>query len=200
VDDISIGFDLAPFRRWVSDLVKKQIPFATALATTRVAKDAQAELQDEIDEHFISRTKFVERGVRIKAASKARPIAHVGSRDEFMRLQAEGGTKEGQGDGVAVPVGARLRPTSRTPPGKWPGAVLKKARHFTQKLPSGDKGVFRRMGRGRSRKVRLLWHLTNKVNVPKRWPIRETVERVVRKQWRKRAKEALRQALKTARR
>ena len=53
--------------------------------------------------------------------------------DDFMALQETGGDGE-----TSVPIGARHKPTSRTPPGKWPGALLKKPKHFIGPIESGS--------------------------------------------------------------
>jgi hypothetical protein len=199
--DFRVTFDVKPFARWLDHEIARQIPFATALALTRVAKIAQGVVRAELPRHFTIRTPFVAKGIRIRAATKSRLFAEVGSKDRFMRAQALGGTKTAkEGSHVAIPVGARTTPTSVTRKGKWPGRLLSRKRHFVAPLPSGAAGIWRRKGPKRRPRLILQYILSKQAKIQARWPLFATVERVVAAVWQREALKAFDQAFKSRRR
>ncbi len=134
----------------------EQLPYATALALTRTAQDAQAEIKRGLPRRFKLRNRWVEQGIRVKAARKGpAPEAVVHSRDGFMFLQEVGGTKLPHGRALAIPgheqpdyvAGRSIRKANR------PRALLAKPAHFVAPLRHGSKqlGIFQRMGRKRTR-------------------------------------------------
>jgi len=172
------------------------MPFAIAMALTHTAKDAQKRLIADLPAHFTIRDKWVSRGIRIVPARKNDPVAEVGSKDAFMARQAIGGVKEGKDGMVAIPIAARANPRRKTRPSKWPKALLRKDRHFIGSA-AGKLGVWKKSKRGR---LKLMWLLREKVNIPARWPFLDTVSDVVRKEWHRNAWKALERAVKTAKR
>lgn len=199
--DFRVTFDVKPFARWLDREIARQIPFATALALTRVAKIAQGVVRNELPRHFTIRTTFVAKGIRIRSATKSRLFAEVGSKDRFMKAQALGGTKTAQeGSHVAVPVGARTTPKSVTRKGKWPTRMLTKKRRFLAPLPSGVDGIWRRKGPKRRPRLVLQYILVKQAKIEKRWPLFETVERVVAAVWAREALKAFDEAFKSRRR
>lgn len=134
----------------------KQARFAIALALTRVAQEAQARVVQDLPDHFTIRSPWVGKGIRVARANPRTMEAVVFSKDDFMALQEEGGTKEPRsGRSVAVPVGARRTKQTITRPGKWPKALLQKPGHFI--APLGTGGLYmgtERIRRDGSAKVR----------------------------------------------
>lgn len=171
---------------------RDQLPFATASALTASAKDGQQEVQRQLGGRFTIRRKWVERGVRIQAATKRRPTAAVFSRDDFM-LKQERGSVERR---VSIPEGVRRNRRTVVSRGRWPGALLKRPDVFVRRLPRGAKGVFRRMKSGR---LKLLWVIEDVARVEPRWGFVNTVRKKVAKNWEKNFGRALARALRTAR-
>lgn len=199
-----LDFDASVADRFLAELLK-QTPFAMAVALTRTAQDVQAELRERLDDDgFTIRTSWVQRRIRIRRATKGRLEARVGSKDAFMVLHLEGGTKVGGGlpnmesELLSVPVGARPSPGAVTRPGKFPGALLRRKKFFLGATAGGTPAVFQRLGSG-GRKLRLMWILVPRVQIPKRWRFMERVESTVRKRWAVNMREALARAIKTAR-
>lgn len=191
--NIHVEFDPAPYLRQVDKLVRKQYPFARALALTRTAQAAQNEVRDKLGEKFIIRGKWVPGGIRIQKADKndATPSAIVGSKDEFMARQETGGVKRGDGMGVPTVAGKsktgrplRKRPNTPTLRSKWPGALLatKGKGYFFAVLRSGKGGIFKRRGKGRF-PIDLKYVIANEVRIDARWGFEGTVEDVVRRKW-----------------
>lgn len=152
-------------------VAKKQLPFVLALTLTRLAKEAQTDLQKDVVDRFVSRGKWVPNSIRIRAARKGpSPESVVGTLYEPMADHVTGGDKTAvQGRAVAVPVRARNKPAQRTTRSKWPGALLAKKNFFSRQLDDGSLGIFERM-RGKAKKTRLWWILTERVQIKKAWP------------------------------
>jgi hypothetical protein len=142
-----VRFDLRSFERAMSDVADRQTPFATALALTWTAQDAQDVLRGGLERHFTIRDRWTARGIRIEPAKKRQLSAAVGSVDSYMALQVEGGTKMAwRSADLAVPLWIRKHPKQRTGRSRWPGALLQKPGHFVAPLPGGGKrlAVYRR--------------------------------------------------------
>jgi hypothetical protein len=152
-------------------VAKKQLPFVIALTLTRVAQEAQQELKEDLVSRFVSRGAWVPRSIRIRPARKGpAPESIVGTLYRPMVDHVTGGDKTPQqGRAVAIPVRARHKPRQRTTPSKWPGALLSRPNFFSKQLEGGSLGIFERM-RGKARKTRLWWVLTDRVQIKKAWP------------------------------
>ena len=181
--------------------LKKQIRFATAVALTRTAQDAQEEVRRQLPERFTIRTGWLAKGIRIQPARKNTLESSVRVLDDFMTLQETGGLKRSRsGDSLAVPVGARPTPRSVTRPGKFPGALLKKPRHFIAAFHDDPQthAVWRRGGR-KGRKVKLMYVFADQVRLEPRFDFMETVKLVVEARFEGNFSDAMQEALASAR-
>lgn len=196
--------------------LERQIPFATALALTRTAQHAQAELKRGLEKDFTVRSKWVARGIRINPANKRGLAAEVGSRDQFMARQVTGGVKRGEGGkAIAIPGDARPSPKKVTRPSRWPGALLKKSSKFFIGNPKGHPdlpvGVYRRLGgKGRYKSgkkkgqykgaIRLMWTIKESVTIAPRWRFQTTVDDAVKEIFQAELEKAMEKAISTAKR
>lgn len=177
---------------------KHQLRFAMSRALTSIAFDARRSVIAQLPEAFTIRSTWVERGMRVNKARKTSLVAEIGSVRSWMVLHAEGGEREGKGgDGIAVPVGARPTPRTKTTVGKWPSRMLKRPRHFVQTV-KGKRGVWRRKGRKRY-PIQRLWVFADSVEIKKTWRFEDQVLERVRLSWPSRARQAIDYAVKTAR-
>jgi hypothetical protein len=205
---VVVSFDVRQFEIGLRGL-ERQIPFATALALTRTAKDAQAQLRGDLDDHFTIRDKWVSKGIRITPAKKKKLVAEVGSWDSFMRTQVLGGEKNSQQKAMGIPLVGKGMPRrtikKRTLRSRWPGKLLQKSSKYFIGRPRGyiygnaPQGVYRRLGKGGRGTLRLMWLMKDVVNINSRWPLLETVEDVVEEMWSKRAEQALWEAFDSSR-
>ena len=181
----------ARFNRVMGQL-PKQIRYASAVALTKTAQDAQKEVRRQLPTRFIMRSKWVPKGIRTKMATKNSLESKVRVIDDFMALQEIGGDGE-----TSVPIGARPKPTSRTPPNKWPGALLKKPKHFIGPIESGsdEMVLWRRRYKKKSRPLKLMYVFEDRVKIKPRFKFMETVERVGLDRFMIRFEEALTRAL-----
>jgi hypothetical protein len=184
----------AKFNRVMGQL-PKQIRYASALALTRTAQDAQEEVRRQLPSRFIMRSQWVPKGIRIQRATKANLESTVRVLDDFMALQETGGIGE-----TSVPIGARPKPISRTPPSKWPGALLKKPKHFIAPIKSGSDQMvlWRRRSKKKNSPLRLMYVFEDRVKIKPRFGFAETVEQVGLERFKIRFEEAVEQALASA--
>lgn len=107
---VNIKADLRPLHRAFLDIGHKQVPFATALALTRIAKAVQADEIGEIDRTFEKATKFTENAFAVQPAKKTAPIAVVFAKDiqeQYLEPYVVGGNRSlGTKKGMLVPIGA----------------------------------------------------------------------------------------------
>jgi len=98
--DVSI--DVETVNRMLSDLEKKQLPFATAKALTATAQHVKKELEQEMKRVFDRPTPYTLKALFLKAARKKDLIATVGLKDwaykgtaatKYLTPQIEGGTR-----------------------------------------------------------------------------------------------------------
>lgn len=162
--------------------IAKQLPFVTASALTRTAKEVRITLQETLGEFFVLRNNWVRGSIRHTQADKrsVNPVAYVGSVFEGMDLQVGGGTKKSKtGKAMGIPtVGPGApRPTlsAMTKPSKWPGQLRKRGgkKVYAEELPSGDTGLFRQKNKTSRR---LLYVFQREVEVEPRWPFREIAQ------------------------
>lgn len=196
--------------RWLDGLARKQIPFASAVALTRLAQVAQKLLKANLRRHFTIRNARVGQGIRIKRAEKTdwpRCQAFVGSVDNFMINQATGEPKRSR-DGHHVAIPSRIAISARTGSGKMPAAVKPRAlvhssRGFIGLVEGGREAIFRRTGRQkgnlRNLGVTRYYLLATQQPMKKRWPIREEVSQAVGSNYEAVFARELRAAIRSAR-
>ena len=179
----------------------RQIPFSTALALTRTAKDCQAEVRAELPSRFTIRNGGVSRGIRIKAATKSNLESSIFSLDDFMVLQETGGVKTPSGSNLAIPEDVRTSKAGLVLAGNRPAALRGNPGVFRARIGGLD-GLWQRMTK-RSRKktgraLKLLFVFKPSVQVPARFGFIETVKRIAKARFASRFREAFDQAVRTA--
>ena len=115
---VAVDTDITKLHHFLNESVRKQIPFATAVALTRVAQGAVNEVRGTLPRKFNLRSHRLPKGIQMNRAEKKdwpNITADVGSKDDFMVLQETGGIKKAKsGSHVAVPT----RLVKRTKGGK----------------------------------------------------------------------------------
>lgn len=180
----------------LDDIVRRQLPFATAVALTRVAIDSQAAVRSRLGETFRGPAKQgrainprIAKGIRVKPASKGdwpHPEAQVGVLDEFMALHATGGVKRPKAGSRHIAVPTRL--VKRMASGAVPSAL--KPRPFRNRpsvFVEQERGVDRRIrqrfnARKRAellRNVGTFYHLVTSARIARTWPVEAQVGETV---------------------
>ena len=172
--DLKIDLDLSPALNALNDLKRSQIPFATALALTRTSQYAQREVKRSLPERFTIRNTFVERGVKVKAATKASqeatvhwqaPVASRRGFAQSLARQETGGGKTPAKKWLAIPQkGVKRTGGGMIPKRMQPAAALRNKRTFVAPNQSGGQTIYRRTTKQRYPIV-ALYTLTERVNV-----------------------------------
>ena len=194
------SFVRVEFRNTLRDLkaVGDQVPFATALALTRLAKDSQREIRKRFPRRFIKRRSWIPKGVRIIKATPETQTSFVYSKDRWMADQEFGGIRRARKKLRGIPTGVRRSKRSVVPTARRPAALLaqNRRRYFLEKV--GDKvGLYEK--RGKRGMPRQLYLMVPRVRVRPRWRFGKTVEAVVRHRYVSRMRGAWRYATRTAR-
>ncbi len=202
---------------------KRQIPYATAVALTRLAQEAQGYVKSRLNEDFTIRSPWVAGRVKYKPANKRRldKGSQVGSSEERLRDQALGAVLTGKDVGKVARTGkglARPRKASKTPPSRHAKALYekglkasgakpikrKKGRHSRRRLPfyipvqGGRHALVRRKGNTRL-PVETIYAVPRSIKIPARWPLGTHVRRSVAANYYKQFALAMAHAVETAR-
>jgi hypothetical protein len=192
--------------KYLDRAARKQVPFAAALALTRVAQLGQLRVRSRLPSKFHLRSGWVAGGIRVVPARKSdwpHQYSAVGSRDDFMLMQETGGTKRPRSapalaiPGVRQPRGAG----GRMPKGQRPAALLKRRGYFTQRLTSGrNKGQMALLQRtsGERYPLRVVYLFEPKAQIRPAFRFREDVEDSASRQYAAVFGRVLNQALATA--
>lgn len=180
--------------------LERQLPFAMALALTKTAADVRDELREQVGRSFVERSTWTRKGFKIKKATKRQLESTVGSRDEYLQRQVIGGKRGGH-----VPIGARRRPTDKTGPKKYPGALLggrSSKRYYVAPLRkdgTGGDALWKIIGSAKNGRVQLMYLLKRKVRIKRgSFPWSSVVRNTARKRWSVRLDEGFREAFATA--
>ena len=133
-----------------ADTVARQIPFATALALTRTAQDAQKNHTKRIPRVFDKPTPFTRRAIGIKRASKYKPVASVFVKDKqagYLIWQERGGTRYPAKRAHIIPRKVRLNKYGNIP-NKSIQRQLAKDNVFSAKIKRAA-GIWQRMKSGK---------------------------------------------------
>lgn len=99
---IRIDVDIAGLLAGLSDLEKRQLPFATMTALNLTVEELQAAIRHEMRDSFDRPTPYTLRGVRVQRATKAALYAEVALQDtgkhpsrptRYLRPEIEGGPR-----------------------------------------------------------------------------------------------------------
>jgi len=186
--------------KYISNL-EKQIPFATALALTRTAKEVQREEIAQIRTAFIVRGSWLREGGRfgvgITPASKENLVAVIESRAPWLEAHEEGTTRTPKGAHFAIPQKDIRRTKTQVIARSQRPKALKRA--FKIETKKGVPLLVQRIGRGKSSILRVMYQLTGRARIDPRLRFVETGRAVVEKVWRRIFSEALDRAIRTAR-
>ncbi len=146
---LSFATNVEAFRRELTDLGAREVPFAAARALTDTARDVEKNTAKRLPKVFDRPTPFTLRGLFVKPATKARLVATVGFKDRqagYLELQETGGTRRPKGRALVVPAAARLNRYGNLPRGAVRRA-LARPDTFSGTV-RGVGGIWQRIGRG----------------------------------------------------
>lgn len=224
--NISIHADFDRATRGLSDLARKQVPFATALALTSLAKIVRDDEVDNIARTFASPTPFTLNSVGVTAARKTRPQATVFVKDiaaAYLEPYEFGGVHHLNGRALLNPKGTPLNKYGNLPrnalaklksePDVFVGSVTFKKSGETvsgvwRRPPAGPQVVTGRRGsRGKTNNVvggartglKLLIRFGDALPVREHLDYRERARQIIEQNFNREFSLALNKALATAR-
>ena len=195
----------------LDNLRRRQLPFAQALALTKTAQAAQKAIRTSLPTRFEIRNNFLERGVRIQAATKRNQqsavfwrapggVARRGFAQSLAR-QETGGSKRPMKKYLAIPREAnKRRGAGGRIPKRWqPAQVLKRKDTFVARAGSGL-AIYRRRGKGRLPLETLYFLSSRQIKVPEAFGFVATARDAARKIYKTEFGRAFAKALATQKR
>ena len=206
---LNIRDDIKRATRRLTDIEKRQVPFATKNAINDTIKDVRKQIVGVTAPRAfeVRNRRFFGVAIRMQFATKQKLTGAVFDRlgRASLGLHARGGTKRPRGQHIAIPgrdienkrtVGGAIRKALR------PRQVLAKAgrrQAFKIKFRSGQEAIVRRRGK-RATPLQVLWLLERSARIPRRFRFHEDATKVAKRVLPGHFRKRLRQALRTARR
>lgn len=194
---ITVRDDFKRATRMMTDLERRQLPFALARALNGTAKAGQADTERELPRAFDKPTPFTRRGIAVKTASKGDLEAEVFVRPiqaGYLSLPERGGMREPKGKALVTPKAVR-----RNQYGNIPNRALKRAKARKQVFVGQVRGVGGFWERTKGG-LKLLARFEGPKRVKRNEWFMPTVTATVRREFPRQFALAMREALRTARR
>lgn len=196
---ISVTSDINKAIKSLSDLQKKQIPYAASKAINDTAVDARNAVQAQAEQKLDKPTRQTLSAFKVKYANKRDLVGEVFILPwayEYLKYQIAGGTRPTRGHGTGVPTkNARLNQYGNIPARKK--GLVKNSRQFIATI-RGIEGVWEKHGRG-GKAVRLVVAFEKSVNYKPRLFFHYIVQGVIENKFVKYFDKNLKQALASAR-
>lgn len=196
--DLDVRSDVKQVTRMLTNLQKKQVPFATSKALNDTANDVQRAETAQLPKKLDRPTPFTMRAFGVKRSTKRKLIATVFIKDiqaEYLKYQIEGGRRTTEGKGTGVPYKNKKLNVYGNIPGRRKGLVKGK-RQFIATI-KGIPGVWE--VRGKKRAPRLMIAFEKTVRYKERFPFVKIAEGTARNRFPRRFSAALEHAMRTAR-
>lgn len=158
---IKIKADTKRVKRWLSNVQKKQIPFATARAITQTLQIAKKDVLRQLDKDIDRPTPFTRRAFRVDGADKVKlrgRLFTLPKQNEYLQWAIFGGVRLPKGTAFAMrpakpgPKGIRLNRFGNVPVGSQARAQL--ARGAFSATINGVAGIWKAPTKTKSGKIR----------------------------------------------
>ncbi len=103
---VKIKINMKRVTRFMSDVQRKQIPFATALAITNTLHIARKDVGKQLEKDIDRPVPWTKRGFRVDGAKKTTLTGRLfimPSQARYMHYQIEGGVRKPKGQALALP-------------------------------------------------------------------------------------------------
>ncbi len=158
---IKVKADTKQVKRFLSNVQKKQIPFATARAITQTLQVAKKDVIRQLDKDIDRPTPFTRRAFRVDGAKKQTLTGRLFAlpkQNEYLKFQIFGGVRRPKGIALALrpakpsPKGIRLNRFGNIPPAQQARAQLAKGA-FSATI-NGVAGIWKAPTKTKSGKLR----------------------------------------------
>ncbi|WP_334130181.1 phage tail protein [Sneathiella sp.] len=198
----SVKVDTRKFNQHLTDIARKQVPFAAAFGLTKTAKDAQAATDREMNAVMTVRSPFVKRGLIVTPARRSDGILRmqsmVGHRAWYMAQQMGKRSiirKPRTAEYEYIPRGVRRTKKGSISRNYRIKNVFKLKGTYMTEEKNGRAGVFRVVA-GRPR---LLYSAIRQQTVEPKMDLMDIAERTAAKRMARNFIEGMRRGIKTAR-
>ena len=169
----------------------KQMPFAMSQALNSTAFDIRRQIVDRTypQSFNVKNKRFANAMFRVEKASKRKLSAAVFDRlgKDYMAMQAEGGTKLPRGRNIAIPGRANQRTaTGKIPRARQPRQIIASGKAYKTTLRGGQQAIVQPQGRGKVKRLKVMYVLEQTARIPKRFPFYEDAQTAAQRNFNKR--------------
>ncbi len=200
---LNVGSNINQVAGWLTNVQRKQLPFATAGALTSTAFDVRKHVVEKTfpRDFDLKNKRFAAATLRVDKANKRKLRAAVYDRlgREYLETQARGGIKRPTGQWLSIPT-QHIKRTAAGKVGKAkrPRNIVNKPNvFFRHQGPTPD--IVRRP-RGKGKQLEVLYQLVPLARIPKRLRFYEDAAKVVQRRMVPNFKKSFERAVRTARR
>ncbi|WP_431477803.1 hypothetical protein [Massilia eburnea] len=197
---ISVQTNVDAVRKNLTDIAKKQLPFAVAKGLTATAKDVQGKLAQALTQHIDRPTPFTLRAFAVTPATKSKPYASVFVRPDqwkYLTYQFDGGDRRPTGRALVLPKSVKLNQFGNMQRRAIKQLLAKK--NVFSGVVSGVPGIYLRKRSPAGNGLKLLIGYAQQARYRSRYPFKELAERSVAKAFDRNLQRAIDDALATAR-
>ncbi len=184
--EFNISSNIREFERKLIRLQRQQVPFALSKAMNNTMFDVRRfEVGVTYPKAFaVKSPSFFRAIMRVDEATKINLVARLtdkspGGRD-YLQRHTEGGTKTPRGSNIAIPAQVRRRARGGVLNSKRPNKLLSDPKVFKGMI-RGKPAIMRRMGRAKSRSIKVLYLLRPSVPIKKSFRFYEDGAKVVQR-------------------
>ena len=209
---LNVGSNINQVSGWLTNVQRKQLPFATAVALQSTAYDVKRkQIGRTFPGAFETRNQNFAKGVLIVEPGKRSPRKNVNKRNlhaavyaidrvaDYLEKHARGGIKRPTGQWISIPT-RHIKRTAKGKVGKAkrPRNIVNKPNvFFRHQGPTPD--IVRRP-RGKGKSLEVLYQLVPLARIPKRLRFYEDAAKVVQRRMVPNFKKSFERAVRTARR
>lgn len=197
---ISVKSNVDAVRKNLTDIAKKQLPFAVAKGLTATAKDAQAQFARALPTQLDRPTPFTMRAFAVKPATKSMPVASVFVRPDqwkYLTYQFEGGDRKPPGKALVMPKSVKLNQFGNMQRRAIKQLLAKK--NVFSGVVNGVPGIYMRKKSATGTGLQLLVGYANQARYRSRYPFREIAEGAISATFNRNLQRALDEALSSTR-
>jgi len=193
---LSIKSDMKSAQRWLNDVQRRQIPYATSRAINDTLKTCRKAVINGIIRRQESKKAWWNNkrsGINIEWSNKHNLTGSVGTRIYWAHLAEHGGIKIPHKGNRNLAIPQPIVPKSRRKSGGVRIMAAQKKTFFNKN------GLYRKKGSKKNRSIELLFRFVSRANIKPWMRLRDTAQNAALKSFRKHFDFWLRKALKTAR-
>lgn len=199
---LNVKSNIRPFKRKLSRIKRKQLPFATSKALNDTIFDVRRHIVGPVWSRAFEakNARFASATFRVAKSTKRKLVASLfdALNRANLALHETGGVKRPfRGQHLAVPVGVKRTASGKISKGRRPAALRGKGGVFKTRLSTGNEGLVER--RGKKGKLSVLYTLPRAARIKAKFPFEREAHAMAARRFTRRFKVSLERALRTAR-